>query len=136
MLEIGKKLHFHPDKPVSYVHLNGSLCAFYRFIEHTVKSVTNPYNLGSRSLGVSLGSLWADSVRHGFFHENELRGLRVNMVNLGYRQNGCHFRFSIPIIYQIPNRKIQSIPVTDTEGGGGELLTYPSQSQHFALSAK
>ena len=51
---------------MSYVHLNGSLCAFYRFIEHTVKSFTNPYNLGSRSLGVSLGSLWADSVPHGF----------------------------------------------------------------------
>ena len=47
--------------------LNGSLCAFYRFIEHTVKSVTNPYNLGSRSLGVSLGSLWAESVPYGFF---------------------------------------------------------------------
>ena len=52
---------------MSYVHLNGSLCAFYRFIEHTVKSVTNPYNLGSRSLGVSLGSLWAESVPYGFF---------------------------------------------------------------------
>ena len=101
---------------MSYVHLNGSLCAFYRFIEHTVKSFTNPYNLGSRSLGVSLVSLWADSVLHGFFHENELRGLRVNMVNLGYRQNGCHARFFIPSIHKIPYRKIQSIPVMDSDG--------------------
>ena len=144
MLEIGKKLHFHSGKPVSYVHLNGSLFAFYRFIEHRVKSFTNPYNLGSRSL------VWA----------SEAIGLNrclmvfpwqwVNRLACKHGKFGLQAKwlsFSIFYSHYLPDTQ-QENTVNPRYGHWGahrkwdhftflgSCLPTPPPSQHFALSAK